>query len=384
MSEHELSPPPSTEYERHHGLARRVIDKILRRQVSIEPIETNPLLFDGDDERFDQTIMAELDAEEYVDEPGIAYYTHRAKTILERVEESDLDKAEKDKRLKDLQGILLYGKFGDLTIDANNPDESDYQARRFRDIKRMTFAGIYERNPSTAQKLAEYDIFGFHASSSGTLLGILEHGLLPGVDVRERGLATNGEWVFQSNSGQDSISVGLLGDVVTLANYAGSGKPRSLDEVAQSIKGDEEFLARFKGEGGLVKRSALEARIKEEEALYEKLKRDPEDLNNRLYMENIPILWGISRKLGEKQRFHRRSEETRIDEVVKISDCQLIAVPSEKIDYVQKIVDQAGRTLELVPIEDILAQIWPAKPEGKVPSHEYWYEYGKGLQEKWD
>lgn len=99
--------------------------------------------------------------------------------------------------------------------------------------KKYRLFEIYQKNPEVADLLVEKSVAGFHGSSSASLLGVLEHGLLTQAELRKQDrYIGSGERTVSPQGGQPAISFGDWRVPKTIEQYAHLGAGSALTAEA--------------------------------------------------------------------------------------------------------------------------------------------------------
>ena len=76
---------------------------------------------------------------------------------------------------KELLEIAANGSLGGKAVDFNVPGRWNY---RYFLHKRISLMKFYAENPAIAKAIVNDEIIGFHGSTSGTLISVLDSGLM--------------------------------------------------------------------------------------------------------------------------------------------------------------------------------------------------------------
>lgn len=243
--------------------------------------------------------------------------------------------------------------------------------------KKQRLLEIYENDPHVANVIVEKNVIGFHASNSASLIGVLEHGLLPASVLREKGhFVSSGEHIFQGKKGQQTVSFADWRAPWSLQQYADGGKPRSaetFDDIAAEFdKGYIENLHDFGEEHPYTHNSmtlANDARV-----TAKMLRDESHSETAQLVRENFPIMYGYSpgtepiyetiydRPDDKPDSYVVARLRSDIDgefrvygaDGVKHDQIPVIAVPKDRVDEVRAITERYNRNVVVIPIEALL------------------------------
>ena len=186
--------------------------------------------------------------------------------------------------------------------------------------KIVRFLSIYEQDQALAETLIDKSVYGFHASSSAALYGILEEGaLLPAQDVRRQGKPLRtGERTFSPHAdGDDSISFADWRAPDSVKRYAGLDIRLTLDDLRQDVLDGTSQLERYHeiladGSVNIYARN-LKRLIAERAKTFNFVKTHPDSLESKLILANFPIAYGVNIDgLPEHEDMYGKQDETKL------------------------------------------------------------------------
>ncbi len=277
--------------------------------------------------------------------------------------------------LRTVEQIACDGSFRGLSIQrmpqcrlGGNMLEMDYDVRG-------NLLKIAKDNPDVAEKIVQYGVIGFHGTMSGALMPILEQeGLLSSREVNSRGiLQSTGETTTGGAEGESTIRFATWARPASICHYARPNEP-TLDAETLMQKADEYSTIAHNISGapegfvdpGLAKIAENYTRT----AAY--MEENPKSLQAKLICENFPIAWGFSSKaytlyptmhdvpelhtgaVVERVATDVKGEFAVLDQHIPLDSLPLLAVPHEKIAYVEAILKSYGHDVEVIPLEPII------------------------------
>lgn len=275
--------------------------------------------------------------------------------------------------------ILLTGK------DAGHELIDPWVVRDYRHDPAETLIGLANLSvgaPKTYEALRDHNIVGFHGTRSITLAGLAKTGKLMSAEKLNKlgpdgPLMMSGEHYAQAENGMEGISFSNLGNVDTpLSQYA--------SHLYKSEKSAEELIAQYKAgiaeseallaSGEAVFQDAMRADIPRRQAAIKILEEQPRSLEAALLRVDFPVMIGINGGFVHQSEAHPEPGAAnrsllhgvgsmgefrpRVSEI-PLSALPVIAVPSEKIEGVQKIFKKFGHEVTVVPIEDVADAFLP-------------------------
>lgn len=291
--------------------------------------------------------------------------------------ENNFSKQELPQVKRDLLSILTEGQLQGVSIfDPADVPGSLRLGNRFDNMltDRELVAKIYLHDPELAKAFVQERIIGGHGSRSGSLVGVLENGLLPQTEiVSSGGMIVTGER-FMGTSGERYVSFARWSEDGLLLKYANLGtenvteegltaqlkKVRELIEKNQdpSFAGyitDERFRNQYLD---ALQRSSqsLEDAIK---FLQKPQKTPVEEVRASLITENFPVIYYIDDQVKDRA-IHTDwvtgpggslKGEFLIDGGVDPNNIKIILVPTDKVEEVEQIVRSYGRDWQVKAIE---------------------------------
>lgn len=247
--------------------------------------------------------------------------------------------------------------------------------------KRTQLMNIYLADQEAAEAIVSHDVSGFHASTSSSLESVLSHGLLPADELsRQQILTVSGERRFSTKGGQRSISFVDWREPDVIAKYSYGFAKRlsseSLRHDAQAIKDDAQDNERSFGADHPFAHNGY--RLSDDlTALASKIDAMPPGLERDIMTENFPIAYGISTAnlkdvswleasrsdyKAPKQgnvvipvvRSDVEAEFMTTGEGFSLQEIPVIAVPKEKVNLVQNLVNSKGGRARVIPLEAIV------------------------------
>jgi pSer/pThr/pTyr-binding forkhead associated (FHA) protein len=234
---------------------------------------------------------------------------------------------------------------------------------------RFFMANTYLKSPSTYEALEQGEVAGFHGTQSMALAGILESGALKSAAVvnQKMGASRTGEHVYQSESGQASISFSNLDHINDAVRYSGSSNESITQEQAvlkihEEIAKLEELAAN--SEEGKTKNILLRRVAHAREAL-NAIQNNPDSIQAVLERERFPVLLGINgpfaRSVNDGKKHapylygaSNMGEFRPQTNEVPISALPVVAVPQDRIAFVESLFRSYGYdNIKVVPITDI-------------------------------
>lgn len=216
----------------------------------------------------------------------------------------------------------------------------------------------YVHSPEYVQALVNNEIIGVHASTSGSLLGVLDHGLLPQQEIEARGLlVTTGEGVY-SGAGFNATSVSFVQPdrIHRLKSYYGNADPLTADIVAQQVAAYDAALQAVNPMD--VTRPSLEKKVRQLQALETFLRTPPADplmaLQQDLIQQNFPVIYYVSQNTQRPRTFLSLGgldTEFGLEGGAEREHMPMISVPANRVDFVRSLIAQGGLTMEVFPIE---------------------------------
>lgn len=279
--------------------------------------------------------------------------------------------------LNDVQDISLRGALHGTThvsYDSGKPIVPNWTPCSGR-WNREFILGVYARNPSLAEVIVNKHVVGLHLTSSGSLLSIMDHGLLPLKQMMHEGMPiyTGAHDAAMDSSVREGVScVSLTG-----SSYGHStlGFMRGIlpEQVEKTIRNYEEMTTT------VPERLAelFHADIEIWRGFHNFITREPADpreaLQQRLLREPFPVVFGVS--VGaveeERDRIFDRNRDERLDKCfIPISDITgefvvrggitknnigIILVDSSNIDFVQQLIDETQNNIVLGDLADVPA-----------------------------
>lgn len=229
--------------------------------------------------------------------------------------------------------------------------------KEYQDIsQREQLLHLYAANPEFAHQIVSGDVAAVHGSSSGSLLGVLEHGLRPQKYLREQQIpVSTGEGVMGSAELQEYVSVfpWHLNDRVR--NYSVYRGPitsesihRGINQLQEEVdKGDQvRFIPSYKNTI-----NNLETTL----SFLERNDKSPEELlHAEMIKQNFPVLYFINldEVSQEDVDLTRMDDETIIKDGVSPDSIKVIAVPSQYVEQVRSIIKEKGKNISVFSIEE--------------------------------
>lgn len=261
----------------------------------------------------------------------------------------------------DLLQIATTGKLHGRRIDRSIPSRGHWRDTFDR---RAQMLEIYARNPRLAEAIAENGVVGAHGTTSGSLIPVLEHGLLTLQELRRRGLAiTAGERKFSTGGATSFIE---YQNGRRIRNYLGDNQPITVGKLTseiEALKADVEKLekADLIGQGIILKENE-EKTIAEKEALRALLENpgetDPELL--ALITENFPVIYLANLEGVDGKRVlspdSSISSEFMVKDGLPKDNVGIVLVPGSKVSYVTDLATRKDSNVRVFPIEDYVPQ----------------------------
>jgi hypothetical protein len=161
---------------------------------------------------------------------------------------------------------------------------------------RSHFLKIAQRDPVLAEKIVRHQLTGFHGTRSGVLSSILQHGLMPEQEVREReGLQQfAGERTYSPEGGQPRISFVSWSDLSNFRHYSGHAAvldEKALGRIAENLQASIDEYDRILGADNTFS-SNFTLRLADVEQQMQLLRAEPDSSEVRRMVDNYPIMIG--------------------------------------------------------------------------------------------
>ncbi len=290
----------------------------------------------------------------------VSQYTNITKEFNQRSPDKDVDP------IVVRRNLLNLVKFGFFDVDGERlflPKPEEIPGRStFRDfIPMRAFAmKLYINDPELLVSALKNHIMGMHGSSSASLWGVLEHGLLPQDGLIERSaIVASGEHIF-GGLGINKKHVSLFQWYnSSAANYALRREEMSENSLNDRIKHLKK-LASVYGEKSFI---SVDQAIAYTEAtiafLRKSNKTNEEKIQEILIRENFPVLYaGRVDRLKEGTREHPRIAIPRSDlraefavcDGLPLSEIPIILVPNDRVSQVRQLIEIRSDASQAVPV----------------------------------
>lgn len=281
-------------------------------------------------------------------------FLNRLYECFERVLKStQFDPLKKLKKLKELRGIAIAGTYKGHVIRDTDPRQRGKKEDRL-DL-RGALSLIYAQNEALADEIVFGNVIGAHASTSGSIIGVLNHGIRPQKFLKENEiLAATGEVIFEGEGiNQECVSFTNWNNGPTLALYAGdySGK-QDVNDIGQKINNIAQASCNAKP---LYKKSA-ELYIKQKNAVIDYLRNAPPgDVLGRFIQENFPVIYLVSDDSfkdfeGIQLTGNKELGDFMVRGGVPTCDIKIMLVPRIKVKEVSELA--RSTSVKVFPIED--------------------------------
>ncbi len=246
--------------------------------------------------------------------------------------------------------------------------------------ERIVLLNIYGQNPALAESFIRNKIWGIHATTSASLLSVLEQGLLPFNKLVEKGIPIFSGAHDASSSVKDGVSC------ATLYNHSLSSITRYFygqvteEELSNAIEFGRKAMTQPEGYGGLIK--ILRAALPHLEARRDYHATTPTTLEEKLKLSLVKDCFGIAYavkqhavwddssrffddglSIGKKRNSindktfipQGLSGEVVVRGGIALEDIGLILVPEIHIEFMRALLKQRGVDIEVGKMDDIPA-----------------------------
>lgn len=230
-------------------------------------------------------------------------------------------------------------------------------------LRRAEVVKVYARNPDLGESLVTQQVLGIHASSSGSLLSILENGLKPLDHLRKSGARmASGERYWSGEQVRQAVSFVPLKSTSLnqLGPYLGDNQPMTSDRVTREISQLADSMRKQKKAYGKLIGNPAD-RFLEMQTIRDFMNQAPSDpagqLEQQLIAANFPVVYGVKASyLSSANTFIVSSSirgEFAVKNGVDHEGIGVILVPKAWVNFVQELVNSQGISINVYPIEDI-------------------------------
>jgi protein phosphatase 1L len=220
--------------------------------------------------------------------------------------------------------------------------------------QRVYFVEIYTHNPELAHLMVENQIVGCHGSASGSLMGVLEHGLRPQNYLREHQVPiATGEGFYGSADLNDiHVSFFNIGTRSLRRSYLRDLEPITEEKLEKQIEKWKNIPP-----GGMHYNSLqLKLRNTEEtlKFLRKENKTEEENLVDNLIRRNFPVAYFVKDKSFDKQSDTRGTEldgEYAVKNGISREGVGVIGVPDSEVEFVQKLVVERNLNIKVISLD---------------------------------
>lgn len=242
---------------------------------------------------------------------------------------------------------------------------------------RLALAAIYLRDPELAEAIVANKIIGLHGAPSGTLLSILEKGLMPLQTLRDESIevVSGARDAHSEERTRISFLPVSYHTAHSIKRFWGDGQPITSEKLREKIDGVAADLRRLRGlpdqndtvheEIERSQSNLLELQNLRNHISYPEVQVHP-SLEDELIVQNFPLVFGFAGEGLEHSSImdlhSDTSGEHAVKDVIKPSNIRLVFAPAEKVEYVQRIAEARNPATKVFPIEDLTILENPARP----------------------
>jgi hypothetical protein len=310
---------------------------------SHEPEESFSYLYTNTNEEFADSLTHRFEnAIDYIKSKNRGRITQKAKTDLDEIRHNSSINSHR---------LLLKNKLPRWSLD----DE-------YTQIDLLM--QLYANNPSIAETITSRGIVGIHGSSSGSLLGVLDHGLRPQDFLDERNIViATGEGVYGSaDLNKTHVSFFPWFKRHPIKDYLPRTYPLTVDMLLEVT----DYLKKQASEAEGREKHFLKT-IRNLENTIKFISKDPkneeEKLGQELTKENYPILYFIDQNHFKENQIRKTGldDEFAIRDGIPPQGIPMIVVPEEFREKTRKIIENKGKNIAVFRQEDYFFEL-PSSP----------------------
>jgi hypothetical protein len=254
----------------------------------------------------------------------------------------------------EMRSIIETGQLGNGSVLPHYPGRIGITHNNLFE-NRAALLKIYFHNPQLAKAIVEHNIVGGHGSSSGSFLGVLEHGLIPQGELIELGSAVSTGEIVKGGLAwnKDRTSLAWWSDVQTLKSYA-VHRPVTDEALIQAIKELQNQINTGKGIG-FASVDSLRQQMLFFQRTLEFLSSNPDSVEASLIRKGTPIIYFVSGDNFDSEDIVPGNSsipsEYGVKSGIPLKNIRIILVPFTEVDVTQEILKAQHPDIQVFSIE---------------------------------